>query len=155
MEIKVRKGMQEDIPAVLKLIKELATYEKAPNEVTNNLEDMERDGFGTHPFFHFFIAETQDKVAGMALYYIKYSTWKGKCVFLEDLIVTEKFRGKKIGEKLFEAVARECKELKVKRMEWQVLNWNEPAINFYKKFNADLDEEWINGKLVYDQIQKF
>ena len=155
MEIKVRKGIQQDIPAVLKLIIELATYENASNEVTNNLEDLERDGFGTHPFFRFFISETQGEVAGMALYYIKYSTWKGKCVFLEDLIVSEKFRGKKIGEKLFEAVIRVSKELKVKRMEWQVLNWNEPAINFYKKFNAELDGECINGKLVYDQIQKF
>ena len=154
MGLKVRKGTKQDLPAVLNLIKELAAYEKATGEVINNIEEMERDGFGTHPAFHFFIAEMNDEVAGMALYYIKYSTWKGKCIFLEDIIVSEKFRGKKLGKELFEAVVKVSKELKVQRMEWQVLDWNKPAINFYKKFDTDFNAEWINCKLVYEQIQQ-
>src|SRR5688500_4709971 len=111
MGFKVRKGTKQDLPAVLNLIKELAAYEKATGEVINNIEEMERDGFGTHPAFHFFIAEINGDVAGMALYYIKYSTWKGKCIFLEDIIVSEKFRGKKLGKELFEAVVKVSKEL--------------------------------------------
>lgn len=155
MDIKIRKGTKQDLPSIYNLITELAVYEKAPHEVTNSLEKMEKDGFGNHPAFHFFVAEVNGEVSGMALYYIKYSTWKGKCVFLEDLIVTEKFRGKKLGKKLFEAVVSLSKELKVERMEWQVLDWNEPAINFYKKFDSCLDGEWINCKLVLEQIQNF
>lgn len=155
MGFKVRKGTKQDLPAVLNLIKELAAYEKASGEVINNIEEMERDGFGTHPAFHFFLAEMSGEVAGMALYYIKYSTWKGKCIFLEDIIVSEKFRGKKLGKELFEAVVKVSKELKVQRMEWQVLDWNKPAINFYKKFDTEFNAEWINCKLVYEQIQQF
>lgn len=155
MSISIRKGVKADLPQVLGLIKELALYEKAPHEVSNTLADMERDGFGEHPVFKFFVAEKEGKIEGMALYYIKYSTWKGCCVFLEDIVVTESCRGNKIGERLFEKVVEVSKDLGVKRMEWQVLDWNEPAINFYKKFNTNLDGEWINCKLVYDQLQSF
>ncbi|MBA3899644.1 MAG: GNAT family N-acetyltransferase [Bacteroidetes bacterium] len=150
----IRSGTQSDLPSVLNLIKELAEYEKAPHEVTNTLQLMEEDAFGEKPAFDFFVAEVDGKVVGMAIYYIKYSTWKGKCVFLEDLIITEKMRCKGIGEKLFFAVAGVAKKMKVQRMEWQVLDWNEPAINFYKKHQANLDSEWINGKLVFEQLQK-
>jgi GNAT superfamily N-acetyltransferase len=153
IRMKIRTGEKSDLPSVLALIKELAEYEKAPHEVTNTIQMMEEDGFGENPVFRFFVAEVDGQIVGMALYYTKYSTWKGKCLFLEDIIVTEKMRCHRIGEKLFYAVAGVAKEQKVQRMEWQVLDWNEPAINFYKKHNANLDPEWINCKLVYEQLQ--
>lgn len=155
MEISIRKGLKKDLPQVLKLIKELATYEKAPDEVTVRIEELERDGFGSHPIFNFFVAESKEQIIGIALYYIKYSTWKGKCIFLEDIIVTEQFRKYGIGKKLFDEVVKVSKEMKVPRLEWQVLEWNEPAINFYKKLNAHFDNEWINCKLTGEQIQKY
>ncbi|MFZ5553466.1 MAG: GNAT family N-acetyltransferase [Bacteroidota bacterium] len=151
----IRKGKKEDLPAVLELIKELAVYERAGNEVENNLEEMLSDGFGEHPVYYFFVAEEKEKIIGIALYYFKYSTWKGKCIFLEDIIVTESQRGKGVGAKLFEEVMKVAKKMKVRRLEWQVLEWNEPAINFYKKYNAILDPEWVNGKLVFEQLQGF
>ena len=153
--INIRKGLPSDLPRVLELIKELATYEKAPLEVENTVEEMIEDGFKENPIYYLLIAEENSIILGIAIYYIKYSTWKGKCVFLEDIIVTASERGKGTGSKLFEEVIRISKEMKVRRMEWQVLDWNEPALNFYKKYNAHLDPEWINGKLTYDQLQKF
>lgn len=155
MNIAIRKGTKTDLPAVLNLVKELAIYEKAPNEVTVTLSDMERDGFGENPIFSFFVAETDGKIVGIALYYIKYSTWKGKCVFLEDIIVTESYRQYGIGKKLFDEIVKVAKALNVKRLEWQVLEWNEPAIKFYKKLNAHFDEEWINCKLTDKEIQEY
>lgn len=153
--INIRKGLASDLPRVLELIKELAAYEKAPLEVENTVEEMMEDGFKENPIYYLLIAEENSIILGIAIYYIKYSTWKGKCVFLEDIIVTETERGKGTGAKLFEEVIRISKEMKVRRMEWQVLDWNEPALNFYKKYNAHLDPEWINGKLTYDQLQNF
>lgn len=155
MDIIIRKGETKDIPGALALIKELAEYERAANEVTVTLEQLEEDGFGEDAVYKFFVAEADDKILGIALYYIKYSTWKGKCVFLEDIIVTEKQRGNKIGEKLFKEVVKVAKEMKVPRLEWQVLEWNEPAINFYKKFNANFDKEWINCKLTGEQLMQY
>ncbi len=155
MNFSIRKGVQQDLPQVLGLIKELAEYEKAPLEVTVSVADMERDGFGEHPIFQFFVAETEGKIVGISLYYIKYSTWKGKCVFLEDIIVTEAYRKFGIGKKLFDEVVRVAKEMKVKRLEWQVLEWNEPAIQFYKKLNSHFDNEWINCKLTDKEIQEY
>jgi GNAT superfamily N-acetyltransferase len=154
MNITVRKGYKEDIPAVLGLVKELAAYEKAPDDVVVTVEDMERDGFGDDPIFSFFVAEAEGKVVGMALYYIKYSTWKGRCVFLEDIIVTEKFRRYKIGKQLFEAVVVAAKKLKVRRVEWQVLDWNTPAIKFYEKYDAQFLKEWLSCRLAEAQIEK-
>ncbi|MDQ3192069.1 MAG: GNAT family N-acetyltransferase [Bacteroidota bacterium] len=153
MEIIIRKGEKKDLPGVMKLVKELAEYEKAPQEVSNTLEKMEEDGFGKNPVFEFFVADFKGQIAGIALYYIKYSTWKGKCIYLEDIIVTEKMRGNKIGDKLFCEVVKVSKELNVQRMEWQVLNWNSPAINFYKKYDVNFDQEWTNCKLVHGQLQ--
>ena len=153
--INIRKGLASDLPRVLELIKELAAYEKAPLEVENTVEEMMEDGFKENPIYYLLIAEENSIILGIAIYYIKYSTWKGKCVFLEDIIVTETERGKGTGAKLFEEVIRISKEMKVRRMEWQVLDWNEPALNFYKKYNAHLDPEWVNGKLTYDQLQFF
>ncbi|MBK7181911.1 MAG: GNAT family N-acetyltransferase [Bacteroidetes bacterium] len=155
MNIAIRKGTKTDLPAVLNLVKELAIYEKAPNEVTVTLSDMERDGFGENPIFSFFVAEKDGNIVGIALYYIKYSTWKGKCVFLEDIIVTEEYRQYGIGKKLFDEVVKVAKAMHVKRLEWQVLEWNEPAIKFYKKLNAHFDEEWINCKLTDKEIQTY
>jgi GNAT superfamily N-acetyltransferase len=154
-KIKIRRGSREDVPAALELVKELAAYERASGEVENTVEEMIRDGFSSNPVFHLLIAEYEGVIRGMAIYYYKYSTWKGKCIFLEDIVVNEAFRGKKIGSVLFEEVVKIAKNEHVRRMEWQVLDWNEPAINFYKKYNAHLDPEWINGKLVYNQIQDF
>lgn len=155
MNFSIRKGVQQDQPQVLGLIKELAEYEKAPLEVTVSVADMERDGFGEHPIFQFFVAETEGKIVGISLYYIKYSTWKGKCVFLEDIIVTEAYRKFGIGKKLFDEVVKVAKEMKVKRLEWQVLEWNEPAIKFYEKLNSHFDSEWINCKLTDKEIEEY
>jgi GNAT superfamily N-acetyltransferase len=151
----IRQGKKEDLPAVLLLIKELAEYEKAPQEVEVTVQEMQKNGFGEHPVFKFFVAEKQSEIVGIALYYTKYSTWKGPCIFLEDLIVTQNERRNGVGSLLFEKMIELAKEMKVPRLEWQVLEWNEPAINFYKKYNANLDAEWLNGKLVYSQLQEF
>ena len=155
MKAIIRKGKKEDLPQVLDLIKELAHYEKAPQEVTVTVHELEEDSFSAHPVFYFFVAEVEQKIVGTAIYYIKYSTWKGKCVFLEDIIVKEDFRGKQIGKELFEEVIRASRDLNAKRMEWQVLDWNEPALNFYKKFNAHVDPTWVNCKLVEEQLKEF
>jgi GNAT superfamily N-acetyltransferase len=155
MEIIIRKGLQADLLSALALIKELATFEKAPDEVVVTIEEMEIDGFGENSVFKFFVAEVDNKIVGISLYYIKYSTWKGKCVFLEDIIVTEQFRQFGIGKKLFDEVVKVSKELNVQRLEWQVLSWNEPAIKFYKKVNSVFDSEWINCKLTREQIQNY
>ena len=155
MDITIRKGTKEDLPQVRALIVELADYERAVHEVTNTLADMQRDGFGDHPIFEFFVAESGEGIVGIALYYTAYSTWKGKMLFLEDLVVTESLRGTGIGKKLFDAVAREAKRTGAKRFKWQVLNWNEAAIGFYKKIGANLDEEWINCNMTEDQIQRY
>ena len=151
----IRKGTQNDVPAVLNLIKELALYEKAPQEVTITSDELVADGFGENPIYGLFVAEEENVIVGIALYYDKYSTWKGRSLFLEDIIVTESKRGLGIGHALFQAVIGVAKECNSARMEWQVLDWNEPAINFYKKYNAELDPEWLNGKLTREQIQLF
>ena len=155
MEIKLRQAEKQDLQVVLDLIKELALYEKAPDEVTNTIESLEKDGFGDHPLFYIILAEVDQKVVGMSFYFISYSTWKGKCLYLEDIIVNEKYRGNKIGKLLFDATIERAREIGAKRMQWQVLDWNEPAINFYKKYNAELDGEWLNCKLTKEQIINF
>lgn len=155
MILQIRKGVVEDLPQVLNLIKELAAYEKAPDEVVVTIDEMINWGFGKDKVFDFFVAIENDRVVGLALYYFKYSTWKGRCLFLEDIIVTEPYRGKGLGKKLFEKVAKVAKMEKVRRMEWQVLDWNEPAINFYKKYPSHLDGEWINCKLTDKELVSF
>lgn len=155
MEVEIRRGTPDDLPQVHTLIRELAEFERAPQEVTNTLEDMERDGFGENPIFKFFVAETAEGIVGIALYYTAYSTWKGRMLFLEDLVVTERLRRAGIGKKLFQAVAHEAKETGAKRFRWQVLNWNEPAIAFYKKIGATLDADWINCNMTEEQIQQY
>ena len=132
-----------------------AVYERAPLEVTVTVEEMEKDGFGDNPIFQFFVAEMDNKIVGISLYYIKYSTWKGKCIFLEDIIVTKQLRKHGIGKRLFDEVVKVAKETKVKRLEWQVLEWNEPAIKFYEKLNSHFDGEWINCKLTDKEIEEY
>ena len=149
----VRKGTAADVPAALELVKELAHFEKAPNEVEVSIEEMTEWGFGKDKVFEFFILEHQQKTIGLALYYYKYSTWKGKCLFLEDIIVTATERRKGYGKLLFDAVIQVAKKEKVRRMEWQVLHWNTSAIDFYRKDKALLDDEWINCKFTFEQLQ--
>ena len=140
----IRKAVKEDCPQILELIKELALYEKAPDEVTVSLEEMEACGFGEKPVWGALVAEVNHKIIGIALYYDRYSTWKGRRLYLEDLIVTEKMRGAGIGKLLLDELISFAKENKYNGMVWQVLDWNEPAINFYKKYNADFDAGWLN-----------
>jgi len=153
--IQVRRGIKADLTAVLGLIQELADYENASDEVQNSVERMEQDGFGPAPIFKFFVAENDGKIVGTAIYYNRYSTWKGRCLYLEDLVVSESQRGQGIGKLLFDAIAKEAKTTECKVLTWQVLDWNEPAIRFYKRLNADLDPEWINCKLTDEQIQNY
>ena len=147
MSVIIRKGIREDVPVMFELIKELALYEKAPEQVTNTVEQMYLDGFGQNPIFGSIVAEVEGEVVGLALYYYRYSTWKGKRLYLEDLIVSEKMRGKGLGEKLLEATIQQGKDDACTGVMWQVLDWNEPAINFYKKFGTKMDGEWINVHL--------
>lgn len=155
MSVIIRKGFPEDIVNALHLVKELAAFELAPNEVEVTIEEMIQWGFGSDKLFDFFVAEKNNTIIGMALYYYKYSTWKGKCLFLEDIIVTENERGHGIGKLLFNEVIKVAKKEKVRRMEWQVLDWNKPAIHFYKTYDATLDSEWINCKLTNHDLEKF
>lgn len=152
--IKIREGRKEDLARVLELIKELALFERAPHEVTNTLEMLEEDGFGPRPVYGFFVAETSEKIIGLSLYYWRYSTWKGKRLYLEDIIVTESERGKGAGKLLFDRTMQKCLEENCTGMVWQVLEWNEPAIKFYKKYGSKLDAEWVNCNLETEQIRK-
>ena len=147
MSITIRRAVKEDCTRLLELVHELALYEKAPDEVTVTLKHFEESGFGVKPVWWAFVAEVDGKVEGFALYYIRYSTWKGQAMYLEDIIVTESMRGKKLGTLLFDRLIEEAKEKKFNRIIWQVLEWNEPAINFYKKYNAGFDPEWVNCSL--------
>lgn len=154
--MQIRKGTAADIPAVYDLIYELAVYENAPHEVDNTVERMLEDGFGEKPIFEFFVAEdAQKQIQGIALYYYRYSTWKGKCIYLEDFVVRESERGKGTGRLLFDELVREAQRVDARLITWQVLDWNEPAINFYKKLEADLDSGWINCKLSKNQIDNY
>lgn len=144
----IRKAVKEDCLAMLELIRELAVYEKAPDEVTVDPQHFEESGFGQNPVWWALVAETDAKqVVGFALYYIRYSTWKGQVMYLEDLLVTESMRGQGIGHQLVDQLVLEAKEKGFRRIVWQVLEWNEPAINFYRKYNAKFDPEWVNVTL--------
>jgi GNAT superfamily N-acetyltransferase len=147
MEVTVREGRKEDLPQVLELVKELAAYEKALHEVSNTLEMMEEDGFGEHPVFGFFVAERDSLIIGISLYYYRYSTWKGRRLYLEDIVVTQSERGAGIGKLLFDATVKKAKDDNCTGMMWQVLDWNEPAINFYKKYGTRFDDGWLNCHL--------
>ena len=146
----IRPAIAADMPAVLELIRELARYEKAEEQVRNTVQQLLADGFGPQPAFQCIVAVQAGAVVGFALCYNSYSTWRGKCLYLEDLYVKEPFRRSGVGSHLFDEVLKMAKEQKVKRLEWQVLEWNAPAIRFYEKYKAQLDPEWINGKLFFD-----
>lgn len=154
MEPVIRVAEKKDLPSVLQLIKELAAYEKAPLEVINTLQQMEEDGFGAHPAFLAHVAELDNHIVGAAIYYQAYSTWKGKYIYLDDIIVTASCRGKGIGRKLFDAVGTTARASGANLLRWHVLEWNEPAINFYKKYDAILDPEWITCKLTRKQLEE-
>lgn len=151
----IRIGKKEDLARVLELIKELAEYERALHEVTNTLNMLEEDGFGSNPVFGFFVAEDEGEIYGISLYYYRYSTWKGKRLYLEDIVVTESQRGRGIGKLLFEATMKKALSDGCTGMMWQVLDWNESAIEFYKRYNTRFDNEWINCHLEAEQIRNF
>ncbi|MBK6481977.1 MAG: GNAT family N-acetyltransferase [Chitinophagaceae bacterium] len=153
MESIIRIAEKRDVPYMLALIKELAAYEKAPLEVTNTIERMEADGFSGHPSFFAHVAELEGAIVGVAIYYKAYSTWKGNYIYLDDIIITAEMRGKGIGKKLFDAVGAFAKDCNANLLRWHVLEWNEPAINFYKKYDATLDPEWITCKLKKEQLE--
>ena len=151
----IRPGTPDDLPQALDLIKELAVYEREPDAVETAVEDMIRDGFGERPVFEFFVAEEDKAIIGLALYYYSYSTWKGRCLYLEDLIVTQSHRGRGVGRGLFDKVLEKAKEEDVRRVVWQVLDWNTSAIEFYKSLGAAMLSEWVTCRLVHDQIQDY
>jgi GNAT superfamily N-acetyltransferase len=155
MNIIIREAVVMDVPEMFSLINELALYEKAPEEVSNTIEKIKDDGFGKNSIYKCYVAELNHQVIGMCLYYTAYSTWKGKYIYLDDLIINEKFRKLGIGKMLFDKLISHCKSENVNQLRWHVLDWNEPAINFYKKYNASLDPEWITGKLSKEQINNY
>ena len=138
----IRKGNPEDMKGVLALIKELADFEKEPDAVVITEEDLIRDGFGTNPLFHVFVAEVEAEIVGIALYYYRYSTWKGKTIHLEDLVVKDKMRGTGVGYALYSEIIKQGKKDNVRRIEWNVLDWNTPAIAFYEESGAKVLDEW-------------
>lgn len=140
--MRIRKGNIDDMDAVLELITELAVFEREPDAVVITAEDLKRDGFSENPRFETFVAEAGNKIVGMALYYYRYSTWKGRTLHLEDLIVTETMRGNGVGQALYKEVIAEGKRENVRRIEWNVLDWNEPAIRFYEKSGAKVLTDW-------------
>jgi GNAT superfamily N-acetyltransferase len=151
----IRKGQKEDMPAVLSLIQELAAFEKEPDAVVVTVADLERDGFQDNPLFFVFVAELDNEIVGMALYYYRYSTWKGKTIHLEDLIVKEKMRGFGLGYQLYAAVIEQGKIDQVRRIEWAVLDWNTPAIDFYVKSGAKVLADWRVAQLDEQVINNF
>ncbi|MEP6514300.1 MAG: GNAT family N-acetyltransferase [Parafilimonas sp.] len=151
MSIHIRKAEKKDCARLLELVKELATFERAPHEVTVTLEHFEQSGFGEKPVWWGFVAEENNTIPGFIMYYIRYSTWKGQRMYLEDFVVTEQARGKGVGKLLFDRLIEEAIEKKFSGIAWQVLTWNKPAINFYKKYNAKFDDEWINCSIEIPQ----
>lgn len=143
----IRAAQAADCPAMLELIRELAIYERQPDAVTVSMEEFVDSGFGERPVWGAFVAERDGRIIGLALYYIRYSTWKGRRLYLEDLIVTEEARGTGIGKLLLDSTVAYAQEKGYSGMMWQVLDWNAPAIEFYKKYNADFDSEWVNVSL--------
>lgn len=155
MEYKIRIAQKNDMPEVLRLIKHLAVYEKEPDAVEVTVEDLEEKGFGKNKLFDCYVAETNGKIRGMALFYFRYSTWKGKTVHLEDLIVEEEFRGMGLGKALYTKVMEFGAKHQVKRIEWAVLDWNKPAIDFYESTGATILRDWYIAQFDQKSYLKF
>jgi GNAT superfamily N-acetyltransferase len=155
MEIVIREAVEADCISIMKLVNELALYEKAPEAVTVTLAEFVDAGFGNNPVWKAFVADVNDQIVGFSLFYVRYSTWKGRTLYLEDFLVTVDMRGKGIGKLLFERTIREAKEKGYFSMVWQVLDWNEPALNFYDKYNAGIEAGWLNGSLSKKQLDEF
>jgi GNAT superfamily N-acetyltransferase len=155
MNAAIREATLADCSRILELINELAVYERAPEEVTVTLSEFEDAGFGPKPVWKAFVAEVDAIIVGFALYYVRYSTWKGCRLYLEDFIVTDSHRGKGIGKQLFDTVVLEAHEKGFNGMTWQVLDWNEPALNFYKKYEAGVEAGWLNGSLSKQQLASY
>lgn len=154
MQTIIRKAQPEDVGAMHSLIQQLAVFEKAPDEVDVTPTELFEDGFGSDPWYGCLVAEVDQDVVGMALYYTAYSTWKGKMIYLEDLIVNEAYRGNGIGKSLLDAVLKHAAEVNAKLVKWQVLDWNEPAIEFYKQYHAEFDNEWVNVRVMHKDFSK-
>jgi GNAT superfamily N-acetyltransferase len=152
MEIIIRTAVKDDCPRLLELIHELAVFEKAPYEVTVTLKEFQEAGFGKKPVWKAFVAEVNGEIHGFALYYIRYSTWKGCRMYLEDFIITEAMRSKGLGKLLFEQIIAEARLQGFNGISWQVLDWNEPAIRFYNKYSANLESGWLNASLSKEQL---
>lgn len=155
LDITIRPATAKDVPAMMKLVHELAEFEKAPQEVLNTEEQMLEEGFGQNPAFRALVAEIEGVVCGMSLFYYSYSTWKGKSIYIDDIIVAEHFRGNGVGRALIEATIQIAKEEGVGKLHWQVLDWNEPAIKFYQKYHPSFDSEWINCAISKDNLASF
>ena len=154
MEFIIREGKKEDLTATLALIQELAEYEHAPEQVKVSVKQLEEDGFGDHPLFGLMVAESAGQVVGIALFYYRYSTWKGKTLFLEDIVIKHSLRGNGIGKALFNRVINKAFDADCFRMSWQVLDWNDPAIVFYEKYGATMDKEWLNCDFYYEDLKR-
>jgi len=152
MGVQLRFAVEADCPRLLELIVELAVYEKMPDEVTVKLSEFADAGFGVQPVWKAFVAENEKGIIGFALYYTRYSTWKGCRLYLEDFIVTEDARGQGVGKLLFERVMKEAGDKNYNGMSWQVLDWNEPALNFYRKYEAQLENGWLNASFSKEQL---
>ncbi|MCC6383528.1 MAG: GNAT family N-acetyltransferase [Bacteroidia bacterium] len=155
MSILIRKGRPEDLPEVYKLIQELAEFENAPEEVTNTVERMYEDGYGPNPCYSLLVAEENHIITGIAIYFIKYSTWKGRGLYLDDIVVAKEHRRKGIGRQLFNEVVCEAARLNAYTMHWQVLDWNNSAIEFYKRYLCSFENDWVDCKLTRQQILSF
>ncbi len=151
----IRKAAEKDMPFVLELIQELATFEKEPDAVVVTVADLVRDGFSKHPLFQCIVAEKENTIIGMALFYYRYSTWKGKTIHLEDLIVKADQRGTGAGFALYKEIIKQGKKDKVRRIEWNVLDWNTPAIAFYEKSGAKIIDDWRVVQMDESGIERF
>ena len=155
MNALIRKAEKKDSLAILNLIKELALFEKESESVKLKLSDIENDGFGTKPLFECIVAEINERIIGMAIYYPRYSTWNGPTIHLEDLIVSEQYKGKGIGTQLYSNFIKMAFNSGVKRVEWNVLDWNSPAINFYKKSGAKVLDDWRSVQMHRSEMKKY
>ncbi len=153
MKKQIREATEKDCEFILQMIHDLAEYEKAPEEVEITAEQLKKDGFSNNPLYKALITEIDDKPVGMALYYNRYSTWKGRNLYLEDFYVMPEYRGHGLGIMMMKKLAQIAVKTKCYRFEWQCLDWNEPSLKFYKSLGADLDSEWVNCRVEGESIK--